>query len=737
MRIFSVLSLTAALIALPETGLLAQSGAGLHGRITDAVGRPLADVRVRLLEAQRATVTDADGRFRIATVAPGAHSIVVSRIGYAAVVRRIDVAPPLTAFDASLTPSHVDLAPVQVTATTVATSALTSPQPTSILEGASLRTSQGASVGETLAALPGVRSLSMSTGIGKPVIRGLSSNRVVVLDDGQRLETQQWGGDHSPNVETVAADRIEVLRGPASVLYGSDALGGVINIVRAPLPDAIGIDPFLRGQLVAALGANPGAVDGTLALESAAGRLGTRVSATRRGTRDVRTPATLLENTGNLTRNVDGIVGWRTTNGSIAASIADRDERIEIYEDPRAFPGFTGHQLIRERRLALRATVMRGETRVEGALGWERNRRREYDSVGAGYVALGLLATTRTGHVNVHHPPLLGVSGTIGISALGDEFEKFGRETLIPSSRSQSLGVYVFEQGDAGPLGLSAGLRFDARRLAVSDDPVLRLRATARRWHAVTGNVGLLYRLSEPAALVLNVGRGFRAPSSSDLFANGYHEGTRAFERGDPTLGVESSLNVDVALRVLTRTANLEFGAFVNSIHDYIYLRPAGGPGRELDTLAHAQGDARLRGFEASGVFRPHPALRLRTTADYTRGQNLALGEPLTFIPPLRATYELRLERPSLGRARTLYLMVGGETVAAQRRLAAGDVGTGGYSLVNLGAGTSLPTPRGVATVDLSVRNAFDRLYRDFMSQYKTIAHGTGRAITLRTTVAF
>lgn len=725
----------AALIAPPA--LLAQSNAGLQGRITDVAGEPLADARVRLVEAQRATVTDADGRFRIATIAAGTHSVVVSRIGYAPVVRRIDVALPVTTFDAALAPSHVDLAPVQVTATTLATSTLTSPQPTSVLEGASLRASQGASVGETLAALPGVRSLSMSTGIGKPVIRGLSSNRVVVLDDGQRLETQQWGGDHSPNVETVAADRIEVLRGPASVLYGSDALGGVINIVRAPVPDAIGIAPFLRGQLVAALGANPGSVDGTLALESAVGRLGVRASATRRATRDVRTPARLLDNTGNHTHNVDGTVGWRTSSGSAAASFAERDERIEIYEDPRAFPGFTGHQLIRERRLALRGTLMRGETRVEGALGWERNRRREYDSVGAGYVALGLLATTRTGRLNVHHPPLLGLTGTVGISALADEFEKFGRETLIPSSRSQSLGVYLFEQGNAGPLGVSAGLRFDARRLAVADDPVLRLRAASRHWRAVTGNVGVLYHLSEPAALVLNVGRGFRAPSSSDLFANGYHEGTRAFERGDPTLGVESSLNVDLALRVLTRTSNLEVGAFVNSIHDYIYLRPAGGAGRELDTLAHAQGDAQLRGFEASGVFRPHPVLRLRAAADYTRGQNLALGEPLTFIPPLRATVEARLERPSLGRARMLYGVLGGEAVAAQRRLAAGDVGTGGYSLVSLGAGFSLPTPRGAATFDVSARNVFDRLYRDFMSQYKTIAHGTGRAITLRTTVAF
>ncbi len=727
----------AASLALSPPSLAAQGGAVLQGRVTDGDGRPIGEVRVRLVEAQRSSVTDVDGTFRIAGVAQGTQSLVLSRIGYAPIVRRILVAAPRTTFDTALTASHVELAAVQVTASTVVTTALTSPQPTSILEGASLRTAQGASVGETLAALPGVRSLSMSTGIGKPVIRGLSSNRVVVLDDGQRLETQQWGGDHSPNVETVSADRIEVLRGPASVLYGSDALGGVINIVRPPIPDAIGTGPVFRGQFAGVVGANPRATDGTLAVEAAVGRVGARMSVTRRATDDVRTPAAVLANTANRTANVDGTIGLRGTRGMLALSYAQRGERIEIYEDPIAFPRFTGHQLIAERRTTMRGSFTVGDARLEGALGHERNRRREYDSVGAGYVALGLLATTRSGHLNLHHPTRLGLSGTIGVSALADEFEKFGRETLIPSSESRTLGVYVFELGNLGPLAISAGVRYDARRLAVADDAMLRLEGTSRSWQAFTGNLGLLYQFDDPAAVVLNIGRGFRAPSSADLFANGYHEGTRAFERGDPTLGVETSLNVDLALRVRTTTASVEVGGFVNSIHDYIYLRPAGGPGRELDTLAHAQGDAQLRGFEASGAVRPRSGLQLRGTVDYTRGQNLALAEPLTFIPPLRATYEVRLERPALGRFRTAYVLVGGEATAPQRRLAAGDIGTAGYALTSIGAGLALPTPRGVATLDLSVRNLFDRLYRDFMSQYKTIAHGTGRAVAIRTTVSF
>jgi iron complex outermembrane receptor protein len=731
----AVAALLVATAALPGPVLAQRASGTLAGRVVDDRGAPLAAVRVEVVELRRVARTDDAGRFRVARVAPGEYQVSVARLGFAPVVRRVAVAQAgTTTLDVALAASQLELAPVQVTATAVATTALTSPQPTTVLAGAALRTAQGTSVGETLDGVPGVRSLSMSTGIGKPVIRGLTSNRVVVLDDGQRLETQQWGSDHAPNIETVSADRIEVLRGPASVLYGSDALGGVINVVRAPLPDAIGARPLLRGSVVTGLSSNPRLTDGTLTAEAASGGVGARASLTARGGGDMRTPVATLRNTGNRTLSGDAALGLRGAWGSVAATWARRGETIEIYEDPLVFPSFSGFQEISEQRFGLRlALPMRG-ARLEATAGYEENHRSEFDSVRAGYVALGLRAATRTGQVNYHHPRVGRLAGTLGVSAIDAAFDKFGRETLIPDSRSRDVGVYAFEQAELGRLRLSAGARYDWRTLAADGDPVLRLDAQSRRWQAFTGNVGLLYQLREPVALVVNVGRGFRAPSNSDLFANGYHEGTRAFERGDPALGVETSLNVDLALRAQSERLSGEAGVFVNAIRDYIYLRPAGGPGRELDTLDHAQGNAQLRGFEASAEYRPRRAVRLRAAADYTRGENTTLGLPLTFIPPLRATYSARFERRGTRRLRTPYLLVGGETTAPQRRLFPGDVGTGGYTLATAGAGVTLLAGARVVTADAALRNAFDAAYRNFMSQYKTIAHAPGRTLTLRLT---
>ena len=193
--------------------------------MTDTTGAALADVRVRVLEAGRGTTTDLEGKFTLAELPSGTYGVAFSRIGYAPIVRRVTIGAEDVSLEVSMRPSAVELPEVQVTATPNATTALTSPQPTSVLAGDNLRVAQAPSLGETINGLAGVHSISEGPAIGKPVIRGLSSSRVLVLDNGQRIETQGWGDEHSPNVETADAERIEVIRGPASVLYGSDALG--------------------------------------------------------------------------------------------------------------------------------------------------------------------------------------------------------------------------------------------------------------------------------------------------------------------------------------------------------------------------------------------------------------------------------------------------------------------------------------------------------------------------------
>lgn len=706
----------------------------LTGRVTDPGGRPLYQARVTVLEANRTTTTDLEGHFTVSDLPSGTYGVSVSAIGYAPQVRRVTLADEDVTLEVSLKPSMVELPDLQVTAAPVATTSLTSPQPVSVLGGSDLQSSRSATLGETVSALPGVRSLSTGGGVGKPVIRGLSSNRVLVLADGERVESQQWGDEHGPQIEAGEADRIEVIRGPASVLYGSDALGGVINVVSAPLPDALGRDAFLGGRAVASYSTNNDQPDGTLAVEGASGGLGFRGSFTGRTGGDVRTPAGELFNSGLWTVNGSGTVGYRGGWGLVSATYVRRDERVEIHENPAEEPDATPFQRIGDDRMHVSASLPVGASHLDLDVGAGRNRRREFEEEGATEVALGLLSRTYSADIRLHHAPVGRMAGIVGISGLRNSFEKFGEETLVPDNAYNNLGVYAFEQAELGRWNLSLGARYDYRRLTVQDDAELGVTAQRRSYNSVTGNLGALYRVAEPVALVFNLGRGYRAPTAFDLFSNGVHEGTVRFERGDPTLKNETSVNADVAVRVQTSELSAELGGFANYIDNFIFPDPTGelDPESGLQIFDLTQGNARLTGFEAAVEYHATEWLHLRGTADYTRGQNRSTDSPLPFIPPFRATYSVKLEGGDQGRFQHPYLSIGGESNTRQTKLDPEDFAPAGYTLVNVGAGLVLPLGARAMALDLQLRNAFDQRYASFLSRYKTYAFDAGRNFVVR-----
>lgn len=629
---------------------------------------------------------------------------------------------------------------VQVTATLRATRVLDAPQPVAVLGGADLRRAQSAAVGDVLERLAGVRSLSMTTGIGKPVIRGLTHNRVITLDNGQRTETQQWGHDHSPNVETANAEQLEVIKGPASVLYGSDALGGVVNVIAAPLPTARDEAAYLRGRLVSGWNSNLRGGDATLRWEGAREGLGARLALTGRTSGDMRAPGGPLDNTRNRTGHGDGAIGWSSPTARVALRHSARDERIEIFDDPALNPGYDGYQRLGTQRTTLDAERALGSGwRAQVQAGWEENFRREYADASARDIALGLLVRTATGFAHLHHEALGPFSGgTIGMSMLDSRFEKRGLTALIPDSRSRGIALYAVEHLTRGRWRGTLGARWDGRDLAIEDDAALGLTAQSQARQAVTGSAGLSYRMGDGVSLVTSLGRGFRAPAAPDLFANGFHEGTRAFERGDPALRVETSLNTDVGVRVERARLRGEVMLFDNRIADYIYLRPFGGGVGTFDSLQVVQGDARLRGLELSAAWRARDWLTLQLVGDVVRGTNTAVNVPLTFVPPPRALFGARVERGALGGTLLRpWLGVQVERNWRQTRIDPRDLAPPGYSLWNIDGGATMMVGPRVFIIDAALRNALDVRYRSFMSRYKAFADAPGRALTLRITTDF
>jgi iron complex outermembrane receptor protein len=714
------------------------AGWALSGRVTDSTGAPIYGAQVVIEEAHRSTSTDRDGRYVMRDVPEGVYGVSFRAIGFRPVIRRVTISDRDVTADVTLQFSIVELPPIQTTATPLATSALESPQPLTVLQGNALRRAQAPSLGDVLDGQPGVRSYSTGNGIAKPVIRGLSGNRVLVLDNGQRTESQQWGDEHAPNVETASAERIEVVRGPASVLYGSDALGGVINVVPRELPDAGGGAKVLRGRADAAWTSNGSMPDGLALLEGAAAGLGFRGTISGRESDDVRTPAGPLQNSGLAMTAGSVAAGWRSGWGAVTGNWSRRNERLEIHEDPSEEPDATPFQRVVTDRALLTGNLSLGTSRLEMDLGWERNARREFESVVAeqeGDLELGLRAATWTGNVHLHHAASSRVAGVIGAQVLRSNVTTSGAETLVPSSRTSNLAVYAFEQLDLGRWQFSIGGRLDRRTLDNDAATDLGLDAGSRDWTALTGNVGALFRLSEPAALVFNIGRGFRAPSAFELFAKGVHEGTLRYEVGDPNLDTERALNADFALRLHNAVLRGEIGVFANQIDGYIYPDPTEDfdPESGLQVYRVVQGDATLRGVEASIEWHVTTALHLRSSVDYTWGHNRSTDQPLAFIAPLRWQGTARLEAAQLGMFHAPWLEAGVEVNATQRRLDPEDVATNGYSLVQVGLGTT------IAQVEftLQVHNLLDTSYRGFLSRYKRYADEMGRSVRVGVGVEF
>ncbi len=569
----------------------------ISGRVTDAGGQPVDQVTVRVIELRREARTGSDGRFTIAQIPRGTYTVSFAVIGYAPRVRKVTVGDADATLDVMLKASALELPAVQVSASAEATSPMNSPQPIVLASAENLTKLRPTNLGEALEDIAGVRNNSSGEAAGKPVIRGLTNNRVLVLDNGQRLEHNQWGDDHFSSVEPAASSRIEVIRGPASVLYGSDAIGGVINIISPDLPDAIGRAPFVQGSVTGGFATSNSQPDGSLTFEGASGGFGYRVSGTGRTAGDVHTPTYTLWNSGYHNVGGTGTLGYRGPWGSLTGLYTYRNDLLNLTDSDSTATGRAGTD---DHRVHVDLSTRLGSSRLDWGAGWERNQRHEWADAVTTSEAFGMRQKSYTTEARLHHSPIGRFSGLVGLSGEYTSDANFGAEFLEPDSKAGDAALYVFEQADVGRWNFSFGGRYDYRHLSVDANTDLGNPAANLHWSSVTGNVGMLYHVSEPVALVLNVGRGFRSPSTFDLFANGPHEATQTFERGNPNLKTETSLNTDAAIRVQSASAAIELGTFVNLIQSFIYTVPTGqvDSASGLDIYDVVQGDAVLRGFE-------------------------------------------------------------------------------------------------------------------------------------------
>ena len=747
---------------------------GESGRaVRDAEVVAVWTIRVadRAVEKSARQRTDGNGRFDLRDLPAQPVTLRVRALGFAPWLRELD----LRASDRLVT-VHLDVATavlqeVAVRADTAADQ-LARVAAVSTLDAQALAATRGQTLGETIKNLPGVAVIQFGPSIAKPVIRGLNSQRVLVMNGGLRQEDQQWGTEHAPNIDSFDADAVTVVRGAATVLYGADALGGVVRVEHAALPDTGGLhgNVALNTFSNSRQGALSIGVQGADLSLPKIGATGYRLRLTSRVAGNGAAPDYYLTNTGFRELNGSLALGvtrdWGRTDVSLSrfgtelgvlrqAHVGNADDLARAMSGVPADSSFSydidrpnqrvSHTTLRVR--TVRTFAEAGD--LEVVYGLQYNHRREYDNHGPlrfrNEPAFNLKLFSNSLDVRWAHPRWKGWRGTIGTSALAQGNQTLGKAFLIPGYDLWQGAVYAQEELALGRLSLSGGVRGDAisqTTLAFADAGI-RSPAGTKAWRNVAGSVGAAYLVRDGLDVAVRVARAWRPPTVNERYAQGVHHGTAQYELGEADLSSEQSLGVEGTVRYRTRTLQLDAATYANTVNDFIYLEPT----QPVQTIRgafpgyrYAQADARLRGVELALSYAPMARVQLTANGTVVRGTNRGSGEPLFDMPADRVTLNARFHGESVDADDApWYVGAGSLLVRQQDGVPNGTVytlPTAGYALLQLEAGVRGRRVFGHrADVSLSVNNALDTRYRDYLSRYRLFVNDTGRDVIARVTM--
>lgn len=745
MKIKSIL--TATLCLLLSSRLFA---ATFSGKVEDDEGKPVEDADIVIPALNKHLHSDAAGTFQFNDLPRGVFAVKVFKDGSPSRVVTVD----LRARDTQLV---IRLEQLQLKHDTIIISGYRPAdeaeiaQAVTVLEGKKLERARGQSLVQTVEETPGVANYSTGNFVAKPVIRGLPSFRSLILVDGMREESQQFGDEHGPNIDILDMDRIEVVRGPGSLLYGSDALGGVINVSTPDLPRSADHAKTLSGKIVAnAHSNNPGG--GTaIALAGAKDNIGYRTTLSYRQAGNTQTPDGPVPNSGYLNGNGSALVGISEKWGFLSLRYSQFNSRINLPQSITdasgrlvADPDSGAYQHIVHHRAQLRSQVQTSIAKFELGLSYQQNRRSEYghshaapagEEDGHDHKAkLNLVLDTLNTEIKAHHAPLGPLLGTIGLSHIFQKNRTLGEEPLIPGYQANSYGAFLFEELRFDAFSLLAGVRGDTRVLSVEQNAALGNNSETVQSSAATGSFGAVWRFADGWSWFANVGRGFRAPTIFELYSTGVHEGAGTYDIGVSSLKSETSLTTDSGIRIRKGKIRAELNGYYNRIDNYIYAAPTGAQqtvdGNNYPEYRWAQGTATIYGGEVDGEYAPLKWLAFAGGIDLVYGRNETLGEPLALIPANRYRTSITFSGDKIGAILNPYITLKARYVARKTELAAAErtlySDFGDYTLVSLATGGDFAVGGQMWTYTIGADNLLNRRYVDYLSRQKLYALNPG-----------
>jgi iron complex outermembrane receptor protein len=726
----------------------------LRGVVTDSSGVPLPSARVTVTSLSRTTTTDDAGRFVFRNLVSGTYHVTVMRIGFAPA--HVDATVPATGPDVVLTiklrTSALELSGVQVTATPLATDSRDVAQAVTDLSTAALARGLSSTVAQTLSAEPGISVRFNGPAAAAPVIRGLQGDRVLVLQDGDRTgDLASSAPDHAVSVDPLTADRVEVVRGPASLLYGNQALGGVVNVISNDIPSSI--PTHIEGSLASqAESATPGAgatlgmtvpINENLAIIARGG--GRRSDNLRMGGGE--------ELANSFFRNYYGLggigFGSKNTNGGVIYRYYHQNYGLPSGEGERSrIDG--GRQEIEGRSDFTLGNSLVSSLRVSGTAQWY-----SHDEVDEETNVVNTSFNLRTQTLDLLGRTKLGaVSGAIGASGILKQYASTGDEALTPAANSNGAGAFIYEEiplrqsrGDPDALlpKLQIGGRYDVYRIrSIAANPKF---GSARNlsFNTFSGSVGVNVPLNPVVSISGSVARAFRAPTVEELFSNAFHAALGTFDVGNPSLEAEVNQGGEIILRAQSNRVNAQLATYRNAIQNFITpnivkdtVITLDGEPATVPLNRITQADASMYGAEGRLEVEVVPHFVLGGLGDVVRGHLSEDGVPLPYIPPARLGALARWDdgvRSLNAEFRHAFSQDRVPPPASEDDPAG--VATDAFNLVNLSAGYVFNLRGQAGSMTVRVDNLFDEKYRDATSRIKLFAFNPGRNFSLMYKVLF
>ena len=705
------------LLLLAVTTIYSQNN--IQGVILDKdSSEPIVFANIYLPQLEKGTASNEKGEFIIHNLPTGSHKIVISMMGYKTFSISINV-PLSQDLNITLSPSAIEMEEI------ILSTPFHKLQSENVMKVEQkkikdLKASGATTLADGITDIAGVESVTTGLSIGKPVIRGLSSNRVLVYTQGIRLENQQFGDEHGLGINAAGIESVEVIKGPASLLYGSDALGGVLYLN----PEKFAQQNTASGDVNGDYYTNTKGFSTNAGFKSSGDVFKFIFRGSLAEHSDYKTNNFRVTNTRFREQDFKGAIGYQKSKFksefryNLNASQLGIPEEIGV-QNTNKNP-LLPFQSINNHVFSSKSTVFLYASSLNFNLGFTYNDRKEFEENDIS-PALHMKLKTFSYDVKYNLPEIGKFETIVGVQGLNQTNTNAGEEQLIPDATTNDFGILTTSHIHFGDYGIQIGARYDNRNVNVRN-------SITKSFNSFNGAIGIKLNLLKKILMRLNLATGFRAPNLAELTSNGVHEGTNRFEIGNPKLNNEQNFQTDLALEYKDEHLEIFANAFYNKVNDYIFISPNGDIVEDSPVFIYSQSDARLYGGEFGLHIHPHPLDWLHFESSFETVTGKQDNEDyLPLIPANKIKNTIRVEfdyeaprdKPSGLNLKNSYAFIKLSSTFSQKNISGFETETASYNLLSLGLGGDIKIAKHILTINISGTNLTNKTYINHLSRLK------------------